>query len=245
MFSLRWRLTCVHNPLQPLPAVHLLLWWLCWGGRMSHHRSDVRCSRNLYSSSCLLPPCLSVNLLYLAGSKLKGVCVEAARNKGKIKSSPFLAYLWEEMMEPASFLPLNKNKAFAPQLGVGIGLLLLFSNCSFCLTTLLAFLFSVKRGTKPLSLPKSCAVLEALHFLTSGLQLWSCVVYIEYTCHIQCTVFCTGACQKPHSMAGTPKQLDSCASCFRCSALPFGDWSEPKDPEVMLLVDRSVHLLTV
>lgn len=241
MFSLRWRLTCVHNPLQPLPAVRFLLWWLCWGGRMSI--TDLAYGAGgIYTDPhvCYLLVSVLISFIWLAPGWKE--CVEAARNIGKIKSSTFLAYLWEEMMEPASSLPLSNNKAFAPHLGPGIGLYLLFSSCSFCLTTLLAFLFSVIRSTKPLWLPKSCTVLKALHFLTR--LVCSSILALSTSNSVHCLLH-WGLPEFGVVMVATPKQLDSCASCFRCSALPFGDCFEPKDPEVVLLVDRFVHLLTV
>lgn len=102
------------------------------GGRISFHRSGIQYGRDLIQLlMLLLTPCISINLLYLAGPKLKGMCGEAVSNLGKINPSPFLSYLGEEMMEPDPSLPLNKNSAFVPQLGSGTGLHLLFIVCSF------------------------------------------------------------------------------------------------------------------
>lgn len=78
----------------------------------------------------LFTPCTSVNLLYLAGPKLKGMCGEAVSNLEKINPTPFLSYSGEEMMKPDPSLPLNKNSAFVPQLGPGAGLHLLLIVCS-------------------------------------------------------------------------------------------------------------------
>lgn len=111
--------------------------------------------------------CLSDNLLYLAGPKLKGMYGEAVRGLGKINLSLFLAYLGEKMVEPVPSLPLNKSSAFAPQLGPGIGLRSLYGICPFCLTTVLAFLSLVKTAPDPLWIPKSCSVLTGLQFLIS------------------------------------------------------------------------------
>lgn len=111
--------------------------------------------------------CLSDNLLYLAGPKLKGIYGEAVTELRKMNLTLFLAYLGEEMEEPVPSLPLNKSSAFAPQLGPGIGLRLLYSICPFCLTTVLAFLSLVKMAADPLWIPKSCTVLKGLQFLIS------------------------------------------------------------------------------
>ena len=49
--------------------------------------------------------CLSDNLLYLAGPKLRQMCGDAVRDLGKIDPSLFVAYLGEEVVECAPSLP--------------------------------------------------------------------------------------------------------------------------------------------
>jgi len=50
---------------------------------------------------------------------------------------------------------------------------------------------------------------------------------------------------KTSQLATALKQLHGSACCLWCSALPFGDWPEHKDPDVVLLADSSLQLFTV
>lgn len=135
------------------------------GGRISFHRSGIQYGRDLIQLLMLLfTPCISVNLLYLAGPKLKGMCGEAVSNLEKINPTPLLSYLGEEMMKPDPSLPLNKNSAVVPQLGPGTGLHLLFIVCFSWLITVLAFLCLVKKDTKSSVCPGPALCLKLFSF---------------------------------------------------------------------------------
>lgn len=146
-------------------------------------------------------------------------------------------------MEPASSLSLSKSKAFAPQMGLEVELLLLFSSCSFCLTTLLAFLFSAKRGTKHLTAQVLHCAFKALHFLTHLVCSSSLVLCISST-PVTFSALPSALGLAKSLTAWQPHQSSWIVVPFASGAVPFGDWSEFKDPEIVLLVDRSVHLLT-